>query len=114
MLCVNSLAGQQNSVKHKMGDSKAALLKRFDELKRSSGSAGKADTYFASFIMYRQTNLRISLPYTDRQKTETLLSHNTTDTLLHRLQPFWIQLLTSLPYSLLFWTVDPQGPIFID
>ncbi|XP_049601631.1 periplakin [Syngnathus scovelli] len=40
---VDNLAGQQNSLKHKLGDSKAALLKRFDELKKSSGGADKQE-----------------------------------------------------------------------
>ncbi|XP_061605604.1 periplakin [Phyllopteryx taeniolatus] len=39
----DNLAGQQNSLKQKMGDSKAALLRRFDELKKSSGGADKQE-----------------------------------------------------------------------
>ncbi|XP_077390053.1 periplakin [Festucalex cinctus] len=39
----DNLAGQQNALKQKMGDSKAGLLKRFDELKKSSGGADKQE-----------------------------------------------------------------------
>ncbi|XP_061761899.1 periplakin [Nerophis ophidion] len=38
-----NLAAQQNAVKQKMADSKGALLKRFDELKKASGGADKEE-----------------------------------------------------------------------
>ncbi|XP_054614550.1 periplakin [Dunckerocampus dactyliophorus] len=39
----DNLAAQQSSIKQKMGDSKGALLKRFDELKKASGGADKQE-----------------------------------------------------------------------
>nr|XP_057904092.1 periplakin [Doryrhamphus excisus] len=39
----DNLATQQTSIKQKMGDSKGALLKRFDELKKASGGADKQE-----------------------------------------------------------------------
>lgn len=48
VLCTCSLAGQQNEIKQKMGDSKRVLLKHFDELKKSETGTGTGQNQWPS------------------------------------------------------------------